>query len=482
MTRSHGSPSVSAASSPGGAANAVEGRLQGAPLRKALRRSVWDAGFFGAMVGVGESYFLAAGVAVGGSPLELALLVSLPLFLGSLGPVGAVVLLRRASRRRPLVVASAILQALNLLLLAALQLAGAATPRVLIASVCLHQVAGMAAGTLWSSWYGDLVPEALRGRYFAQRNRATQTALFVSLGLAGWWLHWSSGGGRVSDSATFGFAALFAVAGLARAASAVALWRSPESRFGGLASLRTGQRFFQGGRGQRARRVLTLGGVMQFFTYIASPFFIPFMLRELEFTYLEFMIATASVIAAKLWLLPAWGQQIDRHGAGAVFRAAVILIALVPLPWVFIHDLWWVVLAQALSGASWACYELAFFSLLVEATFRRTRPYVFAGQNLINGSAQLLGSLLGAALVGPFGLSFRTVFAVSTALRIAAALALLPRLKSESHGEGKEGRPHRIVLRAIGFRPGGGVALRPVRWMVGESRRVGRRWSERQRR
>ncbi|REJ74521.1 MAG: MFS transporter [Acidobacteria bacterium] len=455
--------------------------LEKTQLRLALRRSVGDAALFGAMVGCGESYFLAAAVALRASALEVALVVSLPLFLGSLGPMLALGALGRFTTRRPLVVGAAVLQGLNLVALAVLALSGDAEPAWLIASACLHQVFGMFANTAWSSWYGDLVPMRLRGRYFAQRNRATQTALFLGLALSGVWLDWISGGQGVdaaNPAVQLGFAAIFCAAGLFRLGSAGLLAASPEPRFVGLATVRQGTRYFRGGRGRRARRVLALGGLMQLTTYVASPFFIPFMLDDLSFDYIEFTIATAAVVAAKLWFLPAWGKQIDRFGAAAVYRAAVLMVALVPLPWLVINDLWQVALAQAMSGAAWACYELAFFTVLVDATYRRTRPYVFAAQNIFNGTGQILGALIGAALTGPLGLSLRVIFGVSTALRLAAAAGMLPLLPKEPHRHHPDARAHRIVLRAIGFRANGGIALRPVRWMTSEARGSRREESE----
>ncbi len=446
------------------AAAAKASNLDPAARDRALQLSLWEAGLWGLMVGCGETYFLATAVALGASPLQLALVVTLPLFLGAAGPLAAIRLLGWLPVRRPAVVTIAVLQAINLLVMAWAEVAAVSTPWSLIGSASLHQVCAMGAGTLWSSWYGDLVPENIRGRYFARRNRGSQLALFAGLALSGGWLQWSAGagGGPLDHSAAgLGFGAIFAVAALARLASAALLSRSPEPRFGGLASLGQSARFLGTERGRNATRVLVVGGVVQLTTYIASPFFVPFMLEELSFSYLQYMAATAAVVAAKLWSLPAWGHQIDAHGAGTVFRTAVLMVSLVPLPWLFIHGLGGVLLAQAFSGLSWACYEVAFFTLLVESTYRRTRPYVFATQNLFNGTAQLLGSLIGAFLLGQLGLSFRAVFGVSTAARVLVSTVQrrwIPRPTERP----PEARSHRLILRAIGFRPHAGLALRPA--------------------
>ena len=65
----------------------------------------------------GEVYFLADAIRLGASPLEQGLVISLPLFVGSAGPVFALRLLRFLKRRRLFVVAAACGQALTLLAL-----------------------------------------------------------------------------------------------------------------------------------------------------------------------------------------------------------------------------------------------------------------------------------------------------------------------------------------------------------------------------
>ena len=81
-------------------------------------------------------------------------------------------------------------------------------------------------------------------------------------------------------------------------------------------------------------------------------------------------------------------------------------------------------MAQAFSGFSWSGHEVSYFSLVLEATFKPTRPWILAAQNLGNGTAQLLGSLAGGAFLALTSRDFRLMFLVSVGLRMAIALAL----------------------------------------------------------
>jgi MFS family permease len=430
-------------------------------VARALRLSLIEALFFALMVGCGETYFVACAVRVGASPLQLGLTVGLPLALGAAGPILALWLLARHRRRRPLVATAAALQAGTLIALAAADVARSLDPTLLIALACLYQTCALAAGTAWSSWYGDLVPHEGRGRYFARRNRRVQIGTLVSVLGAGFLLQAIEGGPVVASAvAGWGFRTIFLLGALCRTVSAVLLWRSPEPPFAGLSSPERTLRFLRTGRGRGAWRLLGFGAFFQLTTYLASPYFTPFMLQELRFTYLELTLATATVIAFKILLLPKWGQVIDAHGARVVFTLCAVMAALVPVPWIFGHGLAMALFAQAFSGASWAGYELSYFSVMLASTYRRTRPQSFAAQNALNGSAQLLGGLAGAGLTSLAGGDFRMVFAISAGTRLllaAAAPAWLPRI-----APGEVIGRRALLFRVVGFRPHGGLIHRLV--------------------
>ncbi len=432
------------------------------PLRRALRLSLWDGLAFAFMVGVGENYLLADAIRLSASTLEQGLVVALPLAVGATGPLIALRVLARLSARKPFVVAAVFLQALNWAALALGDLSGLVTPRVLIALAALHQVFGQATGTAWTSWFGDLVPRTIRGRYFARRNRGIYLATCAGLLAGGGLLQLlepapaagpAAGGGH-------GFALLFALAAVARFLSALCLALTPEPRFSGLSGRVRVVGFLRTERGSRAWRLLVFSGMLYFSVYIASPYFAPYMLAELRFSYLEFTLASLAIVLLKVISVPAWGRVVDDHGARPTFALAALLTSLVPLPWLWTRGLAWALLAQGFSGFSWAGYEVALFALLLESSYRGTRPHVFAVQSVLNGSAQLLGSLAGALVIPLLGHDLRSVFALSLASRFVLALVapgLVPPTASAEPVRRKD-----LLLRVMGIRPSGGLSHRPV--------------------
>jgi len=432
-------------------------------VSRAMRLSVVDGVFYALMVGCGESYFLADGVRLGGTSLELGLIVTLPLFTGAAGSALALRLLRGLTRRKGLVVATALAQSLLLGALAAADALGAMSPAALIAAACLYHACGQAAGTAWSSWYGDLVPKEVRGRYFARRNRFVHSAACFGLVGAGLLLparEPGAAGDVLAGTGGAGYRLIFAAAALFRLVSVVTLALSPELPFRGLSSSRQLFRFLATGRGRRAWRLLATGAALQLTVYLASPYFAPFMLEQLRFTYVQYMAASLTVVTFKVALLPAWGRVVDRYGARQVYALAAVLVAVVPLPWLWSRGLAWVVFAQALSGASWAGYEVSFFSTVLDASTKRTRPLLFGAQNLLNGTAQLLGGLAGAAVLTLTARNFVVLFGASLLARVLVALRV-PRLVPPARGPQPIGR-RALMLRVIGLRAHGGLVHRPI--------------------
>jgi MFS family permease len=184
------------------------------------------------------------------------------------------------------------------------------------------------------------------------------------------------------------------------------------------------------------------------------------MLEELKLTYVEYVAGSLAVVAMKFTSLPAWGRFIDRYGARAVLLLAAVLVALVPLPWLWTRGVAMVVVAQALSGLSWGGHEVSQFSLLLESSPNRSRLHVFAMMSVLTGVAQLVGSLLGGWLLVAVDRNFAILFVVSAACRLPVALAA-PAVIPERVGAPGIGR-RRLFLRLLGFRGSSGMESRPL--------------------
>lgn len=429
-------------------------------LRRALRLSVAEGSAWAFMIGLAESYFIAVAVHLGASPLQLGLLVGLPLALGATGPLGTIALLGLSPRRRPLAVAGVAVQVAVLSGLAAALRLGQLRLEVLIAAVCVYQMAGQAAGTAWASWYGDLVPAERRGRWFSHRNRFIYLATCAGLVMGGLIMHRLAPGGTAAPDSAAAFAVLLGLAAVFRSVSCGLLIASPEPRFQGLLPRRQAVKAARTRQGGQALRILMVGSALHFTVYWSSPYFAPFMLEELRFTYLQYMAASLCAILAKMAASWPWGRIIDGQGARGVFLGCMVCVALIPLPWVFASGLGLVMFAQVLSGASWSGFEVGYLSLLLENSRSRERPYLFALQSLGHGWMQLAGALTASLVILPRVEGFRTVFAVSAAGRLVVALCAPFVLAGIARGS--RAALQQTGWRVFGLRPHGGFSVRPV--------------------
>lgn len=429
---------------------------------RTMRLSIVEGMFYALMVGFGEAYFLADAIRLGATHLEAGLVVGLPLFTGAAGPMLALQLLERLRRRKGIVAAAIAGQAVVLLALGAATPGATLTPAWIIAAASVYQVFGQAAGTAWSSWFGDLVPKAVRGRYFARRNRGVHFATCAALLCGGLLLHHlePESAATAAGLGGQGFQLIFLLAGGARLVSAVLIVLSEEPRFHGLADRGRVLRFLRTERGSSAWRFLVVASGLQFVVYVAAPYFTPYMLETLRFSYLEYTAATVCIVAFKITFLPVWGRLIDQHGPRQLYGLAVLGVALIPLPFIFSQGLGLVLVAQAASGIAWAGHELSQFALLLDSSYKRTRTQLFAAQSILNGTAQLAGCMLGAPLVGLMHGDLRMVFLISMVGRFAVGLSL-PRVLPVPPGSAVP-RRRDLLLRVIGLRPHGGIVHRPV--------------------
>lgn len=430
-----------------------------------MRLAVADGALFALMLGISETCFIAEAVRIGADPLELSLIASLPLLCGGVGSVLVLRGLARVPSRRSWVVACALAQVLTLALLAAAVHAGTDTVAVLLGLLCVYHAFGQAAGTAWSSWYGDVVPRAVRGRYFAARTRIIHVVAFLSVLAGGAVLQLlepealgGAGAPGAAPAGGAGFATLFAAAAAARLASAVLLAVSPEPTFRGLPTDVRPLRWLVAGRGRNAWRLLLGGGLFHIGVYASAPYFVPYMLEECRIGYLGYMLALGAVVAAKAVSLPLWGRLVDRTGSHRTFGLALFLSAWVPLPFLWSSEVIGLSIAYGYSGLAWGGYEVAAFALMLDSSTRRTRPQLFAAQGLVNGAGQLGGSLCGAGLMGAG--SYALAFGASLGARLGVAL-LLPWFVRPMRPSARL-RGARLALRLVGFRPNGGLVHRPV--------------------
>ncbi|MHB9155621.1 MAG: MFS transporter [Endomicrobiales bacterium] len=429
-------------------------------IRSSLKCSFIDGSFFSVMFGFGDSYFNPYAIFLKATNFQIGLLASLPGLISSLFQIRTPDWTEKVGRYRIMkwAVLFQVLLWVPIILL----------PYVfhrnhapwLILGITLYLLSSSLAAPAWSSIMSQYLPAKKRGTYFSWRQRIHGTITFTATLLAGFVLF------LFPRESVYGFTAIFSVAAVCRFFSWHYLCKMHEPRLvskpGAYFSLwdfiaRTRQSNF-------VKFVLFVGGI-SFAVNLAGPFFSVYMLRELKFDYLSFVVINTTPTLAMLLSLPAWGRHADRVGNLQVIRLSSLIIPLLPLMWLVTPYKPYLVFAQAVSGFAWAGFNLAVANFIFDAVSEEKRVRCIAYFNLINGLGVFLGATLGGFLAGRLppllGSGLLTIFLISGLLRLALRALLLPKVHEVKKVENVS--TLNLFFSVIGVKPMIGIPQDAVR-------------------
>ncbi|MCI0506226.1 MAG: MFS transporter [Gammaproteobacteria bacterium] len=409
-------------------------------INDALRHSVKDGVAYSVMAGAGETYFSAFALFFKATTTQIGLLASLPPLISSLSQLFSAWLSYKTFSRKKVILTGASFQAfvwLPLILLPYFfqeQAVG-----IIIACIIVYHAASSIVLPYWSSLMGDLVPERRRGRYFALRTRYTSISALISLIVAGIILHIY----ETHELALYGFISIFVIAGMARWISVYHLTHLVEpSEIKTSLDIKISGHWWHQLKHSRFFHFSVFFGLMQTAVATASPFFAVYMLRDLHFTYVQFMTLSAATVLMQFLTLNGWGRISDMFGNRLVLITAGFIVPLIPALWLVSNSIWYLFAVQLLSGFVWAGFNLSAGNYLYDLIPAPKRSTYLAYHNVITNigvfSGALMGGFLGASLpntVDVFGETYHWqhallgVFLISALLRLSVALVFLPRLK-----------------------------------------------------
>jgi MFS family permease len=344
------------------------------------------------------------------------------------------------------VIACATVQALTFVPLVLTALLGRISGPGLLLVAAVYWGTGLATGPAWNTWIGTLVPAAIRARFFAFRTRASQAAVFLGFLLGGLALQFSAAHHRALPA----FAAIFVLAGSCRLISVWMLSRQSEPMPipPNMRELPWRDMWHQL-RAHSGGQLLVYLVAVQAAVQMAVPYFAPFMLKKLEFSYGAYVSLMSVAFLSKVVALPICGHVAHRLGARRLLWIGGIGITPLSAGWLVSQHFAWLMFLQIAGGIAWGAYELAFFLLFFESIPAQERTSMLTLYNLINTAAWVTGSLAGGLVLVAGATSFTAyllIFGLSGVGRVLA-LPLLARVVPED-----------VEAAAFGVRT---VAVRP---------------------
>ncbi len=398
--------------------------------------SIVEGGFATVQTGFGDNYIAPFALAINSSNSQVALLSSIPNLLGPLSQLFGSKLMEKCTRKR-IVLFAVLVQALMWLPIIAFAFLfwkgvwTGALPILLIVFFSVYAVFANLGSPAWFSWMGDIVEEKERGRYFSRRNLICGIISIVCTIIAAFFLDFF----KKHDFLLLGFVVFFFLAMCARLVSRkmfkfqyeppirlndgyyFSLWqfakKAPFNNFGRFTLFRT---------------------MLSLVTNIAAPFFVVYMLRNLQFSYVSFMLVTISSSTFSLLFVRLWGKFSDKFGNYKVMRITSILVSLLPILWLFSKSPYYLALApELISGLGWSGFNLAAGNYIYDCVTPQRRALVVSYYNILNGIAIFFGAAIGAILVKFVQLSFidtiLLIFIISGVGRLLVSLFMLPAVK-----------------------------------------------------
>jgi MFS family permease len=384
-----------------------------------------DGAAFSVMVGMGESYLPAFALAAGLGEVAAGLVATIPLVAGAVLQLVSPAAVRRLGSHKRWVVLCAACQGLAFLPLAIGAYSGTVAAWLVFGMAAIYWGAGLATGPAWNTWAGTLVPDNIRTGFFARRTRFTQIGTLTGFVAGGITLQVA----RSWTSSIAPFALLFLGAALARSISTsfLALQSEPQPPDDGHRRVSWRDLI---GSGRADGPLLVYLFAVQAAAQFAGPYFTPFMLKQIHFSYIEYVLLIGVSFGAKAVALPALGRLARRIGARQLLWIGGLSIVPVSGMWLASTTFAYLVFVQVAAGLAWAAYELAMFLLFFEAIPEKERTSVLTIYNVGNALATAVGALLGGSMlwtIGEHPTTYLAIFGLSSLARLST-LVLLTRV------------------------------------------------------
>lgn len=393
----------------------------GARVRDNLRASAIDGVFYGGMVGIGETYLGAFALALGMSEVTSGLVASLPMVAGGAMQLISIRAVRWLGSEKAWIVTGAMIQALSFLPLIYAAVTGSLSPAALVVIGSIYWGAGLATGPAWNTWIETIVPTGVRAGFFATRSRCAQFATLGGFLLGGVVLSL----GESASRGLLAYAGIFVLAAVSRLVSVYWLARHHPFKRSSREAIHFPSVATNGSStakvAMRGGRLLVFMVVLQGMVQISGPYFTPYMLRELHFSYFQFVVLIAVSFVAKAVSFSAWAGLSKRSNSRRLLWIGAIGLTPVSALWIVSQNFVWLIIAQVVSGIVWAAYELGFFLTFFEVLPRDKRTRMLTIYNFGNTAAIAVGALVGGTLLHRMGANestYWTLFGLSSAGRL----------------------------------------------------------------
>lgn len=197
-----------------------------------------------------------------------------------------------------------------------------------------------------------------------------------------------------------GFVVMFLIAGLCRSASALLLLKvhglPPHEPSGNPTGFLV---FLRTGISENFRHFLLFSGLMHSAVLVSGPFFVIYLLQDLHLAHWQYGAWLAAGIIGQFLTLPAWGQFGDRFGNKALLSFTGLLVAFLPMLYLFDTAWPFLVTVNFFGGVVWAGLGLGLNNYVFDAVQPTDRAKAVAVSSIVNAIGWAVGTMIGSVLI-----------------------------------------------------------------------------------
>jgi len=415
-------------------------------MNKNFFLSYIDAFLFALMVGGGETYFTAYSLSLGHTAIQAGVLASAPMAVGGLIQLLTPLLFNKIKNFKFSILITAVIQ--SLIFLSLFYLNHISYP-ILFVLVSFYWSGFFASSSIWNSWMSMLIRPKDQVSFFSNRSFFTYFGVLLGIVGSGLLIQWDPNSFKLIIILCFIFRLFSAIAISLHQEEGVEF--SPMRSFS-IKLLREVSNY------PEITKIGIFVLIFKFGVFFSAPFYSPYMLEVLNFSYLKFMLVIAVSFLGRIIAMRVVRKYVNDLRAQKTFFIASFGITITPLLWMYFKDFNSLLFLEVLTGAMWGVFEVLFIIAIFQKLTSQENLYFMISFNFLHSIAVGAGTIAGALSFKYISMDLNPylfIFGVSAILR-GLGLLYFPDFKLKKV-------KIRLLpfLRPLGVRPNIGLMERP---------------------
>ncbi|MDD5416816.1 MAG: MFS transporter [Candidatus Aenigmarchaeota archaeon] len=427
-------------------------KLKQKDIKKSLKYSVLDGVNDAAKNGITDNYKIPFALALGASNEMVGLLSSLPDLFGIIVQAFSKKIIKKFGSKKAACNINLMISRLFWIPMILIPFLFQNGVWWFLLFLCIQGIFTQIANTAWFSWIADIVPQKIRGTYFGKRNMISNVAAFFATLWAGWFL------GIMNNF--YGFAIIFAVSMIFGFLSSYYLNKMVDTPIKAHPKVTFSFKHFIHGINHHSNysNFVLFKTLMAFAIQLASPFWIVYVLRDMNIGYEWYAISLAVYFVVDTLSQRYWGRMTDRFGDRKIMFVCALLVPFGALIMLFINSIPMLMIERVLSAFVFAGFNIASFNYLLNVSPSDDSPTFIANYRFFAGIGSSMGPIVGGVLAtflvtSPFFTlsALQTLFLIAFALRMTIAIGMINRV--HSIGKGKYLKFRNVFIKTVVFYP-----------------------------